>query len=115
MKKIHRILSFHGVAVCIRAENKTIIKVSCCFLLTERFTFFRLCFSPDHFIYNARVGLNYFDHLCRYVFLGIVGDRYSEIAVFIHIHRRIDRLQKALFVNASENKACLVERLGAFG
>lgn len=39
MKKIHRILSFHGVAVCIRAENKTKIKVSCCFLLTERFTF----------------------------------------------------------------------------
>ena len=37
-EKIHRILSFHGVAVCIRAENKTIIKVSCCF-----FKYFCLC------------------------------------------------------------------------
>ena len=45
MKKIHRILSFHGVAVCIRAENKTKIKVSCCF-----FKYFCLC--VDYSIIN---------------------------------------------------------------
>lgn len=32
MKKIHRILSFHGVAVCIRAENKTKLKFLAVFL-----------------------------------------------------------------------------------
>ena len=72
-------------------------------------------FSPNHFIHHAGVGLDDLDDLIGDVLVRIIGNGDAEVAVLVHLHGGIDRLEQTLFVDAGEDEASFVERLGAFG
>ena len=76
-----------------------------------------LLFSPDHLVDDADIGLDDFHDLVGDVFVGVVRNRDSA-AVFLltdHLDGRVDRLQKPLCIDAGEDEAGFVQRLGAFG
>ena len=76
-----------------------------------------LLFSPDHLVDDADVGLDDLHDLVGDVFVGVVGDGDGAAVLFLtdHLNRGIDGLKQSFRVDAGEDEACLVERLGAFG
>ena len=72
-------------------------------------------FSPHHLVDNSYVALNDLHYLSGDIFIHVVGYRCAVVAVLDKFYGRIDRLEQSLGVDAGENEACLVERLGALG
>ena len=72
-----------------------------------------LVFPPDHFVDDVGVRLDDLYDLRRDVQIGIIRHGDAVIAVFRHLNSGIDGLQKACLIDARENEAALVERLGA--
>ena len=72
-------------------------------------------FSPYHLVHYAHVALNDLHYLGGDIFIRVVWNRSAVVAVFDKFYCRVDGLEKSLGVDAGENKACLVERLGTFG
>ena len=70
---------------------------------------------PHEAIHDAGIALDDPRDLHGHIFGGIVGDRCTEVAVFLHLHCQINGLQKLLRVDAGEDKAALVQRLRALG
>ena len=78
--------------------------------------FLFLLFSPDHFVDDADIGLDDFHDLVGDVFVPVIrdGDGASVLFLADHLDGGVDRLQKAFCIDAGENEAGFVERLGAF-
>ena len=74
-----------------------------------------LFFSPHHLIHYANIALNNLHNLDGDIFIRIVRNRGAVVAVFNKFYCRIDGLEKTLGVDAGENEARLVERLGTLG
>ena len=68
-------------------------------------------FPPDHFVDNARVGLDNFDHLGGDVLVHVVRDGDAVLAVAAKFHGRIHRLQQGFPVDAGDDEVALVQRL----
>ena len=89
-------VSWHSIQIRIKFRC-TIIRIS--------------VFSPYHPVNHARIRLNDFDDLGRYVFFNIIRYRNSIIAVFVHFNRSGNGLRKSVLIYPFKNKAGLVERL----
>ena len=74
-----------------------------------------LILAPHHFVHNTGVGLDDLNHLGRYVFLHIIGNGDSVIAIQIHLHSGIHRLQQVTFVNAGNGWPTEVKKLDSSG
>ena len=72
-------------------------------------------FSPHHLVHYAHITLNDLHNLCGDIFIRIVRNGGAVVAVFNKFYCRIDGLEKSLGVDAGENEARLVERLGTLG
>lgn len=72
-------------------------------------------FSPHHLVHYAHITLNDLHNLCGDIFIRIVRNRGAVVVVFNKFYCRIDGLEKSLGVDAGENEARLVERLGTLG
>lgn len=71
--------------------------------------------SPDHPVDDAGVGLDDLDNFGGDILVGVGRDRKAEVAGVVHLHSGVHGLQKAALVNAGEDEAGLVERLGTLG
>lgn len=74
-----------------------------------------ILFSPHHLVHHANIALNDLHHLGGDIFIHVVGYRCAVVAVLDKFYGRVDRLEQSLGVDAGEDEACLVERLGALG
>ena len=74
-----------------------------------------LLFAPDHFVDDGDVGLDDFDDDVADVFAGVDVDGGAVVVVAVHGDGGLDGLQEALFIDAGQDEAGVVERLGAFG
>ena len=72
-------------------------------------------FPPHHLVHYAHVALDDLHHLGGDIFIRVVRNRGAVVAVLDKFYSRVDGLEKSFGVDAGENKACLVERLGTFG
>ena len=72
-------------------------------------------FSPHHLVHYAHITLNDLHNLSGDIFIRVVRNRSAVVAVLDKFYSRVDGLEKSFGVDAGENKACLVERLGTFG
>ena len=72
-------------------------------------------FTPHHFVDHARVGLDDLDHLGGHVLLDIGGHGDAVVAVLCHGDGGGDGVQQVLLVDAREDKARLIQCLGALG
>ena len=71
-------------------------------------------FSPDHFIHYPCVALDDFHHLGAHVLIHIVGHGDAMVAIGVHHHCCIYRLQEAVGVDAGNEETTFVQGLGAF-
>ena len=78
-------------------------------------SFIRSIFSPHHLIHNPCIALDDLHHLIRHVLVGIVRHGDAEVAAAVHLDRHVHGLQQAGGVDAGQDKAALVQRLGALG
>lgn len=76
---------------------------------------FAVSFPPHHLVHYANVALDDFHHLGGDIFIRVVRNRGAVVAVLDKFYCSVDGLEKSFGVDAGENKACLVERLGTFG
>ena len=74
-----------------------------------------MSFPPHHLVHYANVALDDFHHLGGDIFIRVVRNRGAVVAVLDKFYCSVDGLEKSFGVDAGENKACLVERLGTFG
>ena len=79
------------------------------------FLHFSHVFAPDHFVDYGDVGLDDFDDDGADVFAYVDVDGGAVVVVAVHSDGSIDGLKKALFVDAGEDEACVVEAFGALG
>ena len=70
---------------------------------------FDLEFAPDHFVDDADVGLDDFHYFGTYVFVYVVGDGDSVLAVAAEFYGGVNCLEERLFVNASDDEVAFVD------
>lgn len=70
-------------------------------------------FAPDHFVDDADVGLDDFHYFGAYVFVYVVGDGDSVLAVAAEFYGGVNCLEERLFVDACYNKVAFVDGFGA--
>lgn len=75
--------------------------------------YFYLFFPPHHFVDDGDIGLDDFDDDVGDVFAGVNVDRSAVVVVVVHGDGGVDSLQKRLFINAGEDEAGVIERLGS--
>ena len=68
-------------------------------------------FAPDHFVDDADVGLDDFYYFGAYVFVNVVGDGDSVLAVTAKFNGSIYSLEQRFFVNTGYDKVALVDSL----
>lgn len=68
-------------------------------------------FAPDHFVDDANVGLDDFYYFGAYVFVYVVGDWDSVLAVAAEFYGCINCLEERLFVDTGDDKVALVNSL----
>ena len=78
-------------------------------------TYTILVFPPNHLVHNPRIGLNDLDDFGGDVFVDVVRDGRAVVAGGVHRHGGVHGLQQAAGVDACDEEARLVERLGALG
>lgn len=72
-------------------------------------------FPPHHLVHYAHVALDDLHYLGRDIFIRVVRNRSAVVTVLDKFYCRVDGLEKSLGVDAGENEARLVERLGTLG
>ena len=72
-------------------------------------------FAPDHFVDDADVGLDDFYYFGAYVFVNVVGDGDSVLAVTAKFNGSIYSLEQRLLVDTSNYKVAFVDGLRALG
>lgn len=73
------------------------------------------CLPPNHLVHNPRIGLDDLDDFGGDVFIDVVRDGRAVVAGGVHRHGGVHGLQQAAGVDAGDEEARLVERLGALG
>ena len=76
---------------------------------------FDLEFAPDHFVDDADVGLDDFYYFGTYVFVYVVGDGDSVLAVAAEFYGCINCLEERLFVDAGDDEVAFVDGFRALG
>ena len=66
-------------------------------------------FAPDHFVDDADVGLDDFYYFGAYVFVYVVGDGDSVLAVAAEFYGCINCLEERLFVDAGDDEVAFVD------
>ena len=74
---------------------------------------FDLEFAPDHFVDDADVGLDDFHYFGTYVFVYVVGDGDSVLAVAAEFYSSVNCLEERLFVDAGDDEVAFVDGLRA--
>ena len=74
-----------------------------------------LILPPNHLVHNPRIGLDDLDDFGGDVFVDVVRDGRAVVAGSVHRHGGVHGLQQAAGVDAGNEEARLVERLGALG
>ena len=74
-----------------------------------------LFLPPHHLIDHAGVALDDLHDLGGNILLHIIRHGDAVVAVLVHLHRRVHCLQQALFVDACEDEASLIQRFRALG
>ena len=74
-----------------------------------------LKFAPDHFVDDADVGLDDFYYFGAYVFVYVVGDGDSVLAVAAEFYSSVNCLEERLFVDAGDDEVAFVDGLRALG
>ena len=72
-----------------------------------------LKFAPDHFVDDADVGLDDFHYFGTYVFVYVVGDGDSVLAVAAEFYGSVNCLEERLFVDAGDDEVAFVDGFGA--
>lgn len=72
-------------------------------------------FAPDHFVDDADVGLDDFYYFGAYVFVYVVGDGDSVLAVAAEFYGGVNSLKERLFVDTSNYKVALVDGFRTLG
>lgn len=72
-------------------------------------------FAPDHFVDDADVGLDDFYYFGTYVFVHVIGDGDSVLAVAAEFYSCVNCLEERLFVNASDDEVAFVDGFRALG
>ena len=72
-------------------------------------------FAPDHFVDDADVGLDDFYYFGAYVFVYVVGDGDSVLAVAAEFYGCINCLEERLFVDAGDDEVAFVDGFRALG
>lgn len=70
---------------------------------------------PHHLIHDPRIALYDLHHLGTHVLIHIVGYWDAVVAVGVHRHGRIHRLQEAVGVDARDEETTLIQGLGTLG
>ena len=73
---------------------------------------FDLEFAPDHFVDDADVGLDDFYYFGAYVFVYVVGDGDSVLAVAAEFYGGVNCLEERFFVDAGDDEVSLVDGFG---
>ena len=71
-------------------------------------------FAPDHFVDDADVGLDDFHYFGAYVFVYVVRDGDSVLAVAAEFYGGVNCLEERLFVDAGDDEVPLVDSLRTF-
>ena len=66
-------------------------------------------FAPDHFVDDADVGLDDFYYFGTYVFVYVVRDGDSVLAVAAEFYSSVNCLEERLFVDASDDEVAFVD------
>lgn len=66
-------------------------------------------FAPDHFVDDADVGLDDFYYFGAYVFVYVVGDGDSVLAVAAEFYGSVNCLEERLFVDAGDDEVAFVD------
>ena len=74
-----------------------------------------LIFPPNHFVHNTHVTLDDFDNLGGDVFVYVIRNRDTVVAISIHLDGCINCLKLTLFVDSADEKAAFVKGFGTFG
>lgn len=72
-------------------------------------------FAPDHFVDDADVGLDDFHYFGAYVFVYVVGDWDSVLAVAAEFYGSVNCLEERLFIDAGDDEVAFVDGLRALG
>ena len=72
-------------------------------------------FAPDHFVDDADVALDDFYYFGAYVFVNVVGDGDSVLAVAAEFYSSVNCLEERLFVDAGDDEVAFVDGLRALG
>lgn len=70
-------------------------------------------FAPDHFVDDADVGLDDFYYFGAYVFVYVVGDGDSVLAVSAEFYGGVNCLEERLFIDAGDDEVAFVDGFGA--
>ena len=74
---------------------------------------FFLKFAPNHFVDDADVGLDDFHYFGAYVFVYVVGDWDSVLAVAAEFYGSVNCLEERLFIDAGDDEVAFVDGFGA--
>lgn len=108
-------LSFYSTVHCVLLQFRAaVMHRETIFLLPTLFTQI-LVLPPNHLVHNPRIGLDDLDDFGGDVFVDVVRDGRAVVAGGVHRHGGVHGLQQAAGVDAGDEKARLVERLGALG
>ena len=66
-------------------------------------------FAPDHFVDDADVGLDDFYYFGAYVFVYVVGDGDSVLAVAAEFYGSVNCLEERLFVDAGDDEVAFID------
>ena len=111
--------SLHGIRLLIflspilysvkNSENVILFSFLPLSIETYYFRFQYLELSPHHLVHYPCIALNQLHNLRTHILFHVVRHRNSIISVQVHLHCGIHCLQKTLFINSCQNKACLIQ------
>lgn len=85
------------------------------FRFKRHIAYFIALFAPDHLVDDGDVRLDDFDDDVADIFADVDIHGGAVVVVAVHRNGGVDCLKQALFINAGEDEAGVVERFGALG